>query len=266
MSGKVMNSGCGVPVRVSTGLKLIQTRSEKQTIVSRNAFSHQKISGVFSTVLFPAFSQLQEDKPTVKQMFLKTIKVISLITFPLMFGLSSLADVFVLSVFGDQWHAMIPILQVLAVLGAFQSLGTLVGSIYVSMGATKLQFKVGLVIKPLLIASIIFGLQYGLEGLVWCYAIVSILCLLPDFYLAGQLIQLSVKEVVLAFIPAFIGSCLMVISIVSLRHFVLFSNDITTLTCSIIAGIFCYTIILYYLFKRHFFEIINMIKKQLSLS
>jgi len=76
-----------------------------------------QVSGVITNVMFPAFSAIQKDVERVKDMYLKSISVISLVTFPLTLGLLVVSQSFVLALFGDKWAEMVPILQVFCLLG-----------------------------------------------------------------------------------------------------------------------------------------------------
>jgi len=121
----------------------------------------KQITGVISKVLFPSLARIQDDKERIKMIYLKVVKLISFVTFPLMFGLCALAEPFVQIVLGEQWMPMVPVLRCLAVVGAFQSIGTLNGNIFQAVGETAYQFWVGLPPRILYIIAIVYGLQGG---------------------------------------------------------------------------------------------------------
>jgi len=113
------------------------------------------ITNSFSKVLFPTFSIIQNDKELIKKWFLKTTRIIALVSFPLMIGLHVLTSEIVLVILGQQWQGMIPILEILALVGAFQAISALNGSIYLSQNATKLQRKISIVSAIFLISIIL---------------------------------------------------------------------------------------------------------------
>lgn len=154
----------------------------------------QNISNVLSRVMFPALSKIQDDKERVSKIFLKMTRVIALITFPMMLGLVVVVKPFVLAIFGEQWAGMIPVLQVLSLVGMSQSIATLNGNLYMSQGRTDLQFKVGLVLKLIVIAGIIIGLQYGVTGVAVGYAVASFINSYPSFKFAGRLVGLHYTD------------------------------------------------------------------------
>lgn len=156
----------------------------------------KNISSVITKVMFPAFSAYQDNIPEVQKMYLKTTRLIAFITFPMMIGLAIVAEPFIFTFYGHKWAEVIPILQILSVLGAFQSILTLNGSIYNSMGKSVLAFKVSSILSLLLIIGFLVGLKLnGLLGLTWAYFIIAGLGSLPILSKALELISLSLKEI-----------------------------------------------------------------------
>ena len=157
-------------------------------------FPLQNISRVMSRVMFPSLSSIQSEKERVKDVFLKMAGTVALVTFPLMLGLLATTERFVYVVFGAKWAGMIPILRVFALLGLSQSIGTLVGNLFLSQGRADLQFRLGLVSKPLTLIAIVIGLQWGVLGVALGYAAASWLMSYPIFYFAGRLVNLTYGE------------------------------------------------------------------------
>ncbi|MCF6351476.1 MAG: MOP flippase family protein [Cyclobacteriaceae bacterium] len=153
-----------------------------------------QISGSISRVMFPSFSLIQDEKEKTKLVFLKMTKIIALITFPLMMFLHVAAEPIVLILIGEKWVGSIQVIKTLAFLGAIQSIGTLVGNIFLSQGATKIMFKVVVYSGLVLVTSIIVGLPFGINGVALCYLLGSLVVFLPQIYIMGKLINLSLKQ------------------------------------------------------------------------
>lgn len=153
------------------------------------------ISRVISKVMFPSFSLIQEDKKQIKSLYLKTIKLIAFITFPLMAGLSILSKSFVLATFGKDWLEMAPLISILSVLGAFQSILSLNGVIYNSLGKSHIAFRITLVFSIINVLGFYVGIKLGgLMGLAIIYTSLGIIGTIPNFYFAGRLINITVIE------------------------------------------------------------------------
>ena len=67
-----------------------------------------KIAGVVSQVAFPVFSMVQADDERIRNGYLRMIKFISLLTFPIMGILSVAAPQFIAVVYGPQWAPAVP--------------------------------------------------------------------------------------------------------------------------------------------------------------
>ncbi len=149
------------------------------------------VTRVIAQVAFPSFSKIQDDHGRVRRGYLKASRLVALITFPMMMGLVVTAEPFVLTVFGDQWVEMIPLVQVFGLAGVVESVSKLNGTIYLSQGKAGLQFRVGLVIKTVLMAGIVVGLQFGVYGVAVGYASMTLFTSLIDITYAGRLVELT---------------------------------------------------------------------------
>ncbi len=157
----------------------------------------RQISFTVGQVMFPTLSKIQDDKVRVKHLYLSTISIIALITFPMMMGLLVVADSFVLALFGPKWADLIPILQVFCLLGMIQSIVTTVGWIYQSQGRTDWMFWWGIVAGIIVIISFVIGILLGsLMTVVYCYTIANILLIYHNFTIPGKLINMAFSDVV----------------------------------------------------------------------
>ncbi len=79
-----------------------------------------------SSVLFPAFSKIQDDRERLRRAYLRGIRLVTLIVFPLHVLLIGLADPLVPWLFGEQWRPAVPVFQVFAAYGFVRGLAALV--------------------------------------------------------------------------------------------------------------------------------------------
>lgn len=206
----------------------------------------QNISRTLMNVLFPAFSTLQNDNKKFKKAYLRVIFFISLISFPLMLGLMTTANVLVDVLFGDKWQGLALLLIILAPSGMMRSIFTTVGSILMAKGHTDIQLKLGTVNAILTVTGFIIGLAWGVNGVAFSYLVVNLVMLYPIFYFTWKQIDLSVKEGLSEITPIFIISALMTLGVL-LSDMTLFSNienQVLRLFMMIITGVFLYLIML----------------------
>jgi PST family polysaccharide transporter len=168
-----------------------------------------QVSGVVGRVMLPALSAIQDDKPRVKSVYLKSISVIGLITFPIMTGLFAVSDHFVLALLGDKWADVIPLLRIFCWVGLGQSIGTTVGWIYQSQGRTGIYFTMGLISSAAVASAFIIGIHWGIKGVAWSYLIVGCALWYPSWAIPVRLIDLTFSEMIRSLSPAFFCSLTM---------------------------------------------------------
>jgi O-antigen/teichoic acid export membrane protein len=146
--------------------------------------------------MFPALSRIQADKARIKRVYLRSISSIALITFPLMLGLLVVADSFILTIYGPKWGAVIPVLQILCMVGLLQSILSTIGWLYTSQGRTDLQlwWTVGGGLLTFLAFAI--GVQWGVIGVAIAYAVRVYGTIYFAIAIPGKLINMTFFEVV----------------------------------------------------------------------
>jgi len=220
-----------------------------------------ELSGVVSNVMFPAFSAIQKDVERMRDLYLKSISVISLWTFPLSLGLLVLSRPFVLTFFGDKWAAMIPILQVFGLLGTIQSVGATVHWVYQSQGRTDIMFRWGLVSGSIKIASFVVGLRWGALGVAVAYTVANFLLWYPSWSIPARLIKLDFITIVRRLAPAFCGAAVMAVAVWALGG--ILPNSWSSATHLALQGAF--GIAVYWIFVRSlrldaYLTVVNMAK------
>ncbi len=205
-----------------------------------------QISGVISQVMFPSLAQIQTDKNRIKEIYLKMNRIISFVTFPLM-GLGFLlAEPFVLFVLGEQWREMIPLFKIFTFIGALQSIGTLIGNIFMALGEMKLYFKVNLYSGIVFILASIIGLQFGIYGVAISYSIASLFVGIPQWFVTGKLINLDLWDYMKSWLQNGVLTLLVVICIFAVIYF--FKVELTVLNSVFVlfSFILFYAILMYF--------------------
>ena len=157
-------------------------------------FPISQVSSVIVKVMFPTLSNLKDDLPRFRHVYLKSIGAISFITFPMMFGLFAVAEEFVLLVLGDKWLPMLPVLKILCFVGMFQSVGTTVGTLYLATAKTGLLFRVSMWSGLVIILSFFAGLPWGIVGVTGSYAVANMLLFYFSHVIAYRQVGLRIVE------------------------------------------------------------------------
>lgn len=119
------------------------------------------IPGVLGPALHPILSEHQNDPKYIYDRYLGILKILSIVGCFLTCLLYFNSEEIVILLFGDQWYAAILPFKILALSVWPQLLINTIGPIYQSIGNTKLMFKSGIIIGPMIIAFIIIGCIFG---------------------------------------------------------------------------------------------------------
>lgn len=207
----------------------------------------KQIIGLVSQVMFSALSAIQHDRERVKRIYLRVVQVIALLVFPLMTGLLVLAEPFVLTLFGEPWADVAPLIQILCFVGMMQSLMNPTGWIYTSQGRTDWMFRWGLFGAGTQITAIVIGVALGsIQTVATAYLIANVLLFYPCLFIPGKLIDLRFGEVIRAVAGSFVCACVMAVAVWGLGA--LLPDDLppwTYLAVQIPSGMFIYWTLLH---------------------
>ncbi len=180
-------------------------------------FPLQNVSGVIRRVMFPVYSQFQDDDARFRLAYLKVVGAIAIVTFPMMLGLMVLTEPFVLAVFGSQWAPVSLLLIIFAPLGMSQSISTTAGTIYQAKGRTDWLFRWGIVAGVLVIVAFAIGLQWGIIGIAVAYALWELVLFYPAFAIPFKLINLPIRHLAHVLWRQLVCSVLMMVVVLFLR-------------------------------------------------
>jgi len=225
------------------------------------------VIGLVSNVIFPAFSSIQEDKNRIKNIYLNVIQVLSFITFPMMIGLIAAAENFILGIFGTKWADVIPVIQILAIIGVTQTLVNPTGWIYTSQGKTKLMFWWGLFASTGVIIAIVIGVIIGsIYSVAMAYLIINLILIYPAIAIPCKLIDLKFREVVMNVFPVLLISSVMA-AVIFLLGIILpeYFSNLIKLIIQVIIGIALYSGLMWIFKVKSFENILKLIKEQNNL-
>jgi O-antigen/teichoic acid export membrane protein len=163
----------------------------------------QKISGLINAVAFPAFSNMQHNIRKVAENVLLGIRILSFFSFPLCWGMSSIAPEIVDVILGPKWEFSRVPLQVLALIIPWRIVGNFVGIAVQGMGRSDIVLQNtiwgSVVAPPVLFVGAYSG---GLIGLSLVWLVVSPVVFLPFLMRSAPVIGLRSKLILAAMAPA----------------------------------------------------------------
>ena len=224
------------------------------------------ISGTISKPLFPALARLQHKKDEAAEVYRKVVSYISIITMPVMFGIAAVAPELIICLVGEKWAPAIPVVQILALVGALQSIGCTVGDIYLSQNRTDIMLKLYIFGTPITIACFLIGTIWGITGVALFYAINCLLYSGLSHYIANSIITLSNRKFYSSIMPSFFAGAVMAIFVILFRYlfepYVL--NTFVFLTFLVTMGAIVYILMIILLKNEEFLEVKQFIVGKIS--
>lgn len=149
-----------------------------------------------NTVLFPAFSKVEASD--MGNAYLEAMRYVTLLALPAAAGLFFLAEPIVLTVFGEQWGASVPILRALAVYVAFRALGAHAGDVMKAAGRPMLLAKIGLAKAVVLVPALLFAVRAGAPAVGLAMAAVTAAALPVEYAVVRHLTGIRIRDVLAA--------------------------------------------------------------------
>jgi len=149
-----------------------------------------KISMTIFDVIFSVFSSVKNDLEQIKNIYLKSIKLIAIISFPILATIMIGSEWIVNGIYGEKWSGAIKVLQILCVAGFFRVITNSSGAVVKATGKVYKEAWRQLVFAVLVIAGALIGYKYGIEG-VGIAVVISTLW----FYLSMAQLTLKIANI-----------------------------------------------------------------------
>lgn len=160
-----------------------------------------KISMTLFDVIFSVFSEIQNDVEQIKSIYLKTIKIIVIITFPVLSTMILGAELIINGIYGEKWSGAISVLQILCFAGFFKVVTNSAGAVAKSTGKVYSEALRQMIFAVLLIAGALIGVKYGIEGVGFAVVISSLWLYVSMAHLAIKILKMKWTDFVKAHIP-----------------------------------------------------------------
>jgi len=119
------------------------------------------IADPIARVTFPAFARMRHAGEDVGAAFLRSLRLVCLLSWPLGLILSAAADPFTRAIFGERWLAMVAPLSVLGIWAALRPLETMVGWLLNALGQAGRNAKITTLLLVPLVGALVVAAKLG---------------------------------------------------------------------------------------------------------
>lgn len=169
----------------------------------------QPAGSALQRVIVPALSPIQDDPARLKQAVRKILTTTVFFHFPLMIGLLVAAPALITLLLTDRWAPSIPYFRLFCTAGMLYPLHVINLSLLVVTGRSNLFFRLELIKKLMVIATIAITIRWGITGLLWGQIVTSFAAYFLNSFYTGRLIGYSIVQQVRDGLPFLLMSLLM---------------------------------------------------------
>lgn len=159
----------------------------------------QNLTHVITPVLHPILSAFQDDPHRIFKEYLKVVKILATIGFPLSVFLYFAAPEIITILYGNQWKQSIPVFKILALTIGIQMVLSSSGAIFQAVNRTDLLFYSGAMSAFFMVSGICYGIFVGknVEAVGYGLIVAFIINFFQGFYM---LIKMALKSSLIEFL------------------------------------------------------------------
>lgn len=188
--------------------------------------------------VFRAMSKAQDDLEQTRQLFYRTITLLTAYTTPIYVLLWWVAEPFIGVVYGEKWIQAGAPMGILATAGVFLNVIFPCGVVLAAQNKLGQEMLAQLINLLIVIAACYFGLAWGLEGVAWGIVLSHALMTIHFYWLVHRTLPTRIRELVGAVAPGLSLSTLQ-LGVLALTHFFLGDLKTTAPLLYLLAMSFC---------------------------
>lgn len=209
-------------------------------------FANDALLAPVRRAVYPGFAKIGNDITQLRKGFIDVFSLTVMFGIPIPIGIALTAPYIVTSMLGEQWLPIIPLLQVLPISAFVATFNSSSGLIYLVLNRPQIPTILAAgslaITIPLLVAGI---MSAGALGAAAIAVLVSCLYLIVDFKILFRILNLAIKELVVAAIRPIVAVAVMTATLLTLQRLlpipVDFFSQIRHLTLNVFIGAVVYT-------------------------
>ena len=159
--------------------------------------------------VFRALAAEQDNLDRSRYLYYRTVTLVAAYTLPLYLLAWWLAEPGIRFIYGEKWLASAEPLAILALTGLFRCVGNPSGAVIEARNRMSTEIRLNLVAWAMLVAGVLYGLQWGLAGVAWASVITTAFFNISLAVVAGRELRGSLAALARALGPALLLNALL---------------------------------------------------------
>lgn len=218
----------------------------------------KNLNGIIQRVTLPLLSEIQDDNARLSVIYLKLIRLTSLLIIPLMFVLAAMASPLILALLGDEWIGCVVLFQILCVAKIWTPFNAININLLQVKGRTDLQLKLEIAKKSFVTVVLVATMFGNIFLFVGGYAFCTFVAFIINTYYTKQIIGVSFLKQFRTIIPSIIISIGIAVTILLVNKYL--ENIYAELVADLVVSFFVYVGLSYIFEKEAIKELLSLIK------
>ena len=219
-----------------------------------------KLSPIINQVAFSAYSIVQDEHGMVKRNFLASVRLLSLIVFPLCWGLLIVAPE-ILSLLGEKWHDAVLPIRILCVIMPFRAVGSLLAPVLQGIGRPNTHLLNLIITTSIMVPSFLIGSKAGAYGLSLAWLAGYLVTFTISTLITLKAIDVSIREMVACLVTPVIATGAMLSSVLLLKMNFLSISLTFYVAAAVMIGFAVYTMMIRMLNQKLLDELITIFRR-----
>lgn len=225
----------------------------------------QKVAEMLDQVGFAAYSSVQHDLAAIRCHFLKVIRILSFISFPVFWGISSISPDLVMVVLGSRWEKAIIPLQLLGLVGPIRMIGHGSGSALTAIGKPHIGTLSPLIALIIMPPAFFIGTYYGgLVGASLAWVIGYPILVLARIPFTLPPLGLNTRKYLGAMVGPAAGGAVMYLTVILARGTIArpLLGPASGMALLIAIGALVYPVFMWLFWRRNFMEVVDLLRRK----
>lgn len=157
-----------------------------------------RLAVTIDQVAFPAMSKIKREGGDIRQYVLGSLRCVSLVSFPAMWGMSCVAPELINVLLGENWVAATTALVLLCLVMPLRVLGPILHASLQSVGKANVSFRNTYTTAITMCVAFVAGCQFGLTGLAIAWVLGFPLCFLLAVFRGAPHLGMTLGEMLMA--------------------------------------------------------------------
>jgi O-antigen/teichoic acid export membrane protein len=159
------------------------------------------VGGMFASIVIPIMAVYKKEPAQMELVYVRAIRMITMIGCPLAAGLLATAPELVRLVYGPRWTPIVPILIWLSLACLLQPIHNTAQWVYVALEQGWDMLILGFIVASSSVLAFAVGLPAGPVGVARAYAIANTLIALPVLFMAHRAAGMDLRKTILECVP-----------------------------------------------------------------